>query len=200
MRTSDRCLLNDGTPLTLRPIEAADGSVLAALFDGLSPHDRHLRFHGAFRVTSAAHIAQLTQVDPNRSLALVATASLRGRELLVAEARWVIDDSGQDAEMALLVDAPWRQRGIGARLLAALRRGAAARGLRQLYGHVLAINPAMLALARSQGFRCAPDADDARLQRVSANLPHRAAEQDGPVSAGMAMRSTVEMSACVDSV
>ena len=198
MDNTDCWLLSDGTPLTMRPIEVTDSLALKALLEDLSSQDRHLRFHGAINVTSAWRLKHWTQVDPAQSLALVATASLRGHEVLVADARWVIDGTGCDAEVALLVAAAWRHRGIGARMLAALQQGAAGRGLRQLYGSVLASNRAMLALARGQGLRCSKDPDDRRLLRVSSDLRRSAAAPVRTASVAMPKHACVTPIGCAD--
>lgn len=170
MDTVDQLLLANGTVLKLRHVQAADADALRALIEGLSPHDMYLRFHGSVKFTSAARIAQLAKVDPGKSLALVATARSWDREELVAEARWVVDGKGHDAEVAILVGAPWRHQGIGTRLLTELRRGAVAQGLQRLHGHVFAINSAMLALSCNQGFSCMDDPEDPRLRKISMTL------------------------------
>jgi GNAT superfamily N-acetyltransferase len=155
-----RHTLRDSPALTLRPVNEHDAPALNALIGGLSEPDRRARFHGAVSGVSEFRLERMTRVDSCRELALV--ASVRGRfgDALIADARCVIDATGHDAEFALMVATAWRGRGIGALVLDALRRAASQRGLRWLYGSVLADNTAMLALVRRCGFCCTPHRGD----------------------------------------
>jgi len=95
-------------------------------------------------------------------MALAATTMLGGGETLIGVARYVRDKNDDSAEFALVVADSWQGRGIGRRLLAKLieaarRRGPATcwsrrRGVKRLYGDILAINRPMLELARRLGF------------------------------------------------
>ena len=61
-------------------------------------------------------------------------------------------------------------RGIGRRLLERLATIARARGLRQLYGEVLAINRPMLGLVERLGFVLSRNPDDPSLTRATLSL------------------------------
>lgn len=170
MPQPDAWTLPDGTPLTLRMLRTSDAGALNELIDELSPTDRRRRFHGAVNGVSTAWLSRMASIDPQRELALVVTAQRRGRELLVADARCVVDATGQDAEFALMVGAGWRRRGIGERALLALADAAAQRGLQWLYGSVLVDNLPMLALVRGCGFLGTPHRSDRRLIVVERRL------------------------------
>ncbi len=162
--------LADGTPLTLRALRPRDADALAQLIEELPTPDRRRRFHGAVNGVSTAWLSRLTSVDPAREIALVVTAQRRGQEHLVADARCVVDMTGQDAEFALMVAGGWRRRGIGQRALLGLAEAATARGLGWLYGSVLADNLPMLGLVRRCGFLGTPHRSDRRLIVVERRL------------------------------
>lgn len=146
--------------LQFRPARASDAPALLALVEHLSRIERHWRFHGA--VNGLAPSAALRWASPGAdAVALVVDAP--SGDGLIAEARWTVDASGSAAEAALSVDGGWRHRGLGRRGLAALLQAAAERGLRWLYGQVLADNRPMLQLVRRSGGRCHPRRDDARV-------------------------------------
>jgi acetyltransferase len=84
-------------------------------------------------------------------MALAATAMLDG-ETLLGVARYVRDKDNQAAEFALVVADSWHGRGIGTRLMAKLIDAARRRGVKRLYGEILATNRPMLELARKLGF------------------------------------------------
>ena len=107
-------------------------------------------------------------VDFSRDMALAATAMLDG-ETLLGVARYVRDRDGDDAEFALVIADAWQGRGIGRRLLAKLIDAARGRGVRRLYGDILATNRPRLELARKLGFELGRH-DDATITRASLDL------------------------------
>jgi acetyltransferase len=102
-------------------------------------------------------------------MALAATAMLDG-ETLIGVARYVLDKNDESAEFAIVVADAWQGRGIGRRLLGKLIEVARERGLRRLYGEILATNRPMLELVRKLGFKLGRH-EDATLTRVSLDLP-----------------------------
>ena len=99
-------------------------------------------------------------------MALAATTMLGGGETLIGVARYVRNRADAAAEFALVVADSWQGRGIGRRLLAKLIEAARRRGVKRLYGEILAINRPMLELARKLGFSLERH-DDPTLTRAS---------------------------------
>jgi ribosomal protein S18 acetylase RimI-like enzyme len=143
----------DGTALRLRRLRKHDAPALGALIESLPPRDRRWRFHGAVNGLSREQLERLTGVDETHHVAFAVTVGPPEHEALLAEARWVVDETGSAAEIALTVAPGWRRRGIGERCIRALLRAASARNLDWLYGTVLADNAPMLALMRRCGFQ-----------------------------------------------
>ena len=85
-------------------------------------------------------------------MALAATTMLGGAETLIGVARYVRDKDNPAAEFAIVIADSWQGRGIGSRLLAKLANVARHRGLKRLYGEILATNRPMLGLVRKLGF------------------------------------------------
>jgi RimJ/RimL family protein N-acetyltransferase len=162
----------DGTALTLRPVRADDHHGLDALIRSMAPRDRRWRFHGAVNALTPERLRAMTAPAPAQQIALVVLAREPGRDTLIADARCVIDDTGEAAEFGLMVAPAWRRLGIGAHATAALRNVAADAGLRWLHGSVLADNAAMLALVQRCGFLCTPHRRDAGLVGVELQLDH----------------------------
>lgn len=177
--------LRDGRRLTLRPVLPQDHRLLAELIDGLSDHSRNQRFPNAQQPVSPDEVTALACVDYRRHLALVVGIEHDGRERLVAEARYLIDEDGH-AEVALVVADAWQRSGIGTWAMLALSRAAGEAGAGWLQGNVLAENRAMLGLMRRCRFCCTVDRLDPRVVHVEtrprALNAHRASASDRPHS------------------
>jgi acetyltransferase len=165
--SSFRCVrlrLRGGTLATLRAVVPADAQAECAFVAGLSPAARFYRFHGAVNGLSDAMARYLTCVDHERHVALVATVVEGGREVVVADARYVAE--GDVAEFAIAVADRFQGCGLARRLLEALVVCARRAGLRWLVGEVLTGNAAMLGLAGRLGFACSSRGVDAGVVRI----------------------------------
>ena len=107
-------------------------------------------------------------MDFSRDMALAAATMLDG-ETLLGMARYIRDRSGDAAEFAIVIADAWQGRGIGRRLLAKLIEAAGRRGVKRLYGDILATNRPMLELARKLGFELGRH-EDATITRALLNL------------------------------
>ncbi len=121
-----------GSPptVTLRELGPDETDVLDAVFAGLSPHSRYLRFHGATPRMTGVVRRKLAAVDGRRHLA-VAAFGPDGAPIGIAR---LIRLGSKDAELAIEVVDAWQGRGIGRRLLSAV----AARGRAEGYTRVVA--------------------------------------------------------------
>jgi acetyltransferase len=179
MQLDETWVMSDGALLVVRPLRRQDASALGASFDGLSPEDRRHRFHGAVNGLPPWYLDSLAGADQWRHVALAASVAGSEGGPLIAEARWVVDASGNAAEFALVVAAAWRRRGVGTRCVRALLRAASLRRLARIYGAVLVHNAPMLALMRRCAFQCKRKGDDPALVAVEAAIENRTAIEDG---------------------
>jgi acetyltransferase len=169
-RLIDRWRLADGRRVTVRPVLPQDAELEQSLVRGLSPEARYNRFFNPIRELSPQLLAQMTQIDYQRHVALVAESFDGGGASVVGEARYVVDDTERAAEFAVVIADAWRRRGIAARLLRSLCEHAREAGLEMLQGDVLASNVAMLAMLRRLGFRRRMHPGDPRLVLATLEL------------------------------
>jgi acetyltransferase len=156
-----------GLSVRIRRVQAHDDGLIDEFVRALSPASRQRRFHAGIRELPPSWLERMTHPDACHELALVAIASLDGRELCVGEARYVLgDDLDNEREFALAVADDWQGRGIGRTLLHSLGRHAARHGVGQLVGDVLRDNLPMIELARGLGYAVRHHPADARLLRV----------------------------------
>jgi acetyltransferase len=173
-----------GEQFVLRPVLPQDQGLLQDFFESLSPRSRRLRFHGAVKGPSPRILAAMAEVDPARHLALVVTFVSEGVETLVADARYVVDDTGRSGEFAIAVSDVWQRRGIAARAMGGLVKAARLQGLDGLWGEVLEDNAAMLGLMDRAGFSRSALAGEgiARFERsVARDLAPAPAPRRGPL-------------------
>jgi acetyltransferase len=141
-----------GEQFVLRPVLPQDQPLLQDFYASLSPRSRRFRFHGAVKGLSPRALVALTEVDPATHLALIVTFVSEGVETLVADARYVVDETGRGGEFAIAVSDVWQRRSIAYRALAGLVKAARLQGLDWLWGEVLEDNAAMLGLMARAGF------------------------------------------------
>jgi acetyltransferase len=161
--------LADGASLVIRPIRPADAEIEQEFVRNLSAESRYFRFMDALRELSPPMLSHFTSVDYDRHMALVAV-SVTPRETEVAVARYVVGPDDRSCEFAIVVADAWQRRGVGTLLMGALMDAARRRGLRLMYGEVLASNHKMLDLMRRLGFQVVRSPADARVVRVEADL------------------------------
>jgi acetyltransferase len=154
--------------VTLRPLRPEDRDLEFAFVSGLSPDTRHNRLLGGAKAITRDYIESLVNVDYSRDMALAATTMLGG-ETIVGVARYALDADNESAEFAIVVADSWQGRGIGKRLLARLAEIACTRGVKRLYGDILATNRPMLELMRRLGFTLGRH-DDSTLTRARLDL------------------------------
>lgn len=156
-----------GTRVVIRPMLPQDSGLQRDFFRGLSAESRYGRFMAVVNDGPEALIGHLAAVDYVRHMALLAVAIEDGHEVMIGEARYVVDGTDAAAcELAIAVADRWQARGIGRALLARLECQAAMSGLSRMVAETLIGNSRMIALARRAGFAVLPCREDARLANL----------------------------------
>jgi GNAT superfamily N-acetyltransferase len=133
------------SPPCVHPLDhAGAGAAVDAVFAGLSPRSRYLRFHSPVPRLPMSVRARLVDVDGCRHLAVVAETCEDG-PIGLAQA---FGAGHGTADIAVAVVDAWQRRGVGRRLLTALAALAEEVGYTELRGSVLPENVAMHGLAR----------------------------------------------------
>jgi acetyltransferase len=167
----DRLWLNDGRSVVVRPVLPQDADAEQRFVRALSPASRARRFHFGVRELAPGLLRSLTQIDHDRHVAVVAQAD--GEEdtpVIVADARYVRQDDGDEAEFAIAVADEWQGSGLGHQLLERLIRHARRHGVRRLVGDVLQDNQRMMELVRKSGGRMVHHPGDATLAQAAFEL------------------------------
>ncbi len=107
--------LEDGTPVTLRPIRADDERMWQRVLGGGAP-DIPPSFERLLRLTTHAATARHCFVDYEQELTIVAELPSDEEGHLVAIGRLAVEPAGRTGDCALLVAKRWQDRGLGAKV------------------------------------------------------------------------------------
>lgn len=132
------CLTADGKVVRVRTVTAADGPALLALHEGMSVHNRYLRFFSAGAALDV-EVRRLTRPADDEHVALLVE---HGDAVVAAGSYERIN--AEQADFALIVDDAHHGEGLGTLVLEHLAAAARRQGVAELVGDVLADNRAML--------------------------------------------------------
>jgi RimJ/RimL family protein N-acetyltransferase len=144
----ERVVLDDGTDVEVRPIEADDVPELVRFHDGLSFDTVYRRFFGVHPHLGRAEAEHFCVSDSVDRLALVA---LVGGDI-VAVARLERLEPKSTAEVAFVVADRFQRHGLGRLLALRLAAAARSRGIDRFVADVLPDNQPMLHLLPDAGF------------------------------------------------
>ncbi|HEX6998095.1 MAG TPA: bifunctional acetate--CoA ligase family protein/GNAT family N-acetyltransferase [Gammaproteobacteria bacterium] len=169
----------DGRVLLTRPIVPEDEPALHAWFAKLTPEEIRARFFVPLKTLTHVMAARMTQIDYDREMALVlAEHGIPGKADIYGVVRLVADPDNEAAEFAVIVERRYTGMGFGRLLMRRIIDYARDRGIREIFGDVLADNARMRNLCASLGFRETASPDGRGEVRVTLRLrsPEEASE------------------------
>ena len=143
----------EGKQVLIRPVKPEDAEPMQDFFEKLSPQTVYLRFFTPFKNLSKRMLIQLTQIDYDREVALVAMFPAHSEERIIGSARIIFTANGTEGEFAIMLTDSWQGKGIGAALLKSCLAFSKRYGLKRVFGVVLRDNRQMLRLADKLGFK-----------------------------------------------
>jgi acyl-CoA hydrolase len=145
--------LEDGSEILLRPIKPTDEEALSEMLYSLSSESVRSRFFTHTMAFPHRNVQQLTNVDYQNNLAIVAVVpGARGEEEVVGIAQYFLDPATGAAEVAFIVQDDWQNKGMGSILFRRIALIAKERGVKRFDAKVLPSNKAMLAVFHNSGF------------------------------------------------
>ena len=146
--------IRDGRSITIRAIRPGDKGGLIDALNKVSPQSLYRRLFSGKRKFSDEEMNQMTAVDFENVVALVAVLERDGRQQIVGGGRYIrIETSGpgESAEVAFLIDDAHQGLGIGSLLFKHLAAIARETGITRFEAEVLPSNSAMLGLFARTG-------------------------------------------------
>ncbi|MDI9220307.1 bifunctional acetate--CoA ligase family protein/GNAT family N-acetyltransferase [Pantoea sp. EA-12] len=160
--------LKDGQHCLFRPILPEDEPQLRAFIAQVTKEDLYYRYFSEINEFTHEDLANMTQIDYDREMAIVAVRQHNDSEEIIGVTRAISDADNIDAEFSVLVRSDLKGLGMGRRLLEKMIRYTRDHGLQQLNGITMPHNTGMITLARKLNFRVNIQLDDGI---VSLNLP-----------------------------
>ncbi len=142
----------NGAHILIRPIMPEDELMHLKFFYSLSKETNYYRFFSYRRKLSHEQLASFTQIDYGREIAIVAITKINGEDTIIGVNRLVYYPNEDKYEFAIVVTDDWQDQGIGHILMEKLLYIAKDRGIKEIYGSVLAINRKMISFCRKFGF------------------------------------------------
>jgi RimJ/RimL family protein N-acetyltransferase len=140
-----------GERVLIRPARPQDVALYPDFLQDVSAEDLRLRFWARVPELSAAERDKLSHLDYRHEMVFLALDERTGMMLGLVRLRDELDETS--AEFAVLVRSRLKAHGIGWLLMRRMIDHAKAKGLRRVYGDVLAENAAMLLMCAELGFR-----------------------------------------------
>lgn len=141
--------LRDGNAVTLRAVRPDDKERIVTAFQALEPSSIYARFFHAKTELSEHELRQLTEIDYESAVVLLATVGALQQETVIGLGRYFASD--RSAEVAFVVEEDYAGRGIAGRLLHHLTRIARGNMVAKFEADVLHDNAPMLAVFRGSG-------------------------------------------------
>ena len=168
--------LRDGRSVTIRAIRPDDKGRVTGALRKVSPESLYRRTFSAKRDLRGDELEQLTDVDFENVVALVAVTSDEAQDRIVGGGRYIrtgASGEASKAEVAFLIDDAHQGLGIGSRLFKHLVAIARASGIVQFEAEVLPSNESMLRLFTRSGLPVSRTAlrDSVRVT-IELNAPH----------------------------
>jgi acetyltransferase len=144
--------LKDGTPVLLRPIKPEDEGMMIELFNMLSTRTTLFWFFQILKSMPHEQIARYTQIDYDREMAIVAVHEEQGKKRIIGVGRITYYPNSDSCEFSIVVGDPWQGKGLGTKLLEMCISIAKEKGVRLLWGDIMAENKRMIRLCKELGF------------------------------------------------
>ncbi|MEQ8540860.1 MAG: bifunctional acetate--CoA ligase family protein/GNAT family N-acetyltransferase [Coleofasciculus sp. D1-CHI-01] len=149
--------LNDGTPVTIRPIRPEDEPLIVQFHQTLSEESVYLRYFSLMKLSRRIAHDRLTRIcfiDYDREMALVADYKdpQTGEHEILGVARLSKMHGINEGEFAMLISDPYQRRGLGTELLQRIIQVGRQEKLTRITADILAENVPMQKVAEKVGF------------------------------------------------
>lgn len=159
-RLEQAVILKDGSECLFRPILPEDEPGLKEFISRVTKEDLYYRYFSEINEFTHEDLANMTQIDYDREMAIVAVYTDEDRNEIIGVTRAISDSDNIDAEFSILVRSDLKNLGLGRQLLEKMILYTRQHGLQQLNGITMPNNQGMITLARKLDFRIERQLDE----------------------------------------
>jgi GNAT superfamily N-acetyltransferase len=152
--------LRGGERVVIRQLRPEDMALYPDFLSNVGAEDLRLRFFARIAELSAAESKKLSHLDYTHEMAVIALEEATGQMLGLVRLKDELDE--ETAEFAILVRSQLKAHGLGWLLMQRIIEYARKKGLRRVYGDVLAENTTMLQMCAELGFHAQDIGSDMR--------------------------------------
>jgi len=152
--------LNDGTPITLRPIKPEDEPLWLDLLGSCSKESIYSRFRYNFHYDSHEIATQFCYIDYVREIAIVAEIKEKGKKKLIGVGRLIADPDLTSVEYAILITDAFQKRELGTILTNYCIEIAKKWKMNKIFAETTKDNKAMVAVFKKLGFEVTYNSDN----------------------------------------
>lgn len=136
----DRQVFKNGLQVRFRPIKPSDEDQMRRLFYNFSDEAIYYRYFHAITTMPHSKMQEYVNVDWRHTLSIVGLIGEPGEGVIIAEARYLSGASGQEAEIAIIVDENYNNLGIATHMVHLLMKLGKDRGIEIFTAEVLSSN------------------------------------------------------------
>ena len=145
-------ILEDGTPLLLRPIKPEDEPLWLAMIGRCSKESLYSRFRYFFHWQSHEVATQYCYIDYDREIAIVAELNDHEGKKLLGVGRLISDPDHESVEYAILIEDAWQHKDLGNLLTDYCLEIASTWNLKRFFAQTTTDNKRMISVFRKRGF------------------------------------------------
>ncbi|MCP4688884.1 MAG: GNAT family N-acetyltransferase [Desulfobacterales bacterium] len=142
-----------GLQVRFRGVKPSDEEQMRRLFYRFSDEAVYARYFGHIKTMPHAKIQEYVNVDWSQMFSIVGEVGDPGQERVIAEARYIKEGVGPNAEVVFVVDEAHQGSGIASYLFKLLARVARERGIEGFTADVLFSNTAMIKVFKRGGLK-----------------------------------------------
>jgi len=145
-------LLDDGTPVLIRPMRPEDEPLVVDLLKNCSEQTIYFRYFAVIKHWPHEALIRFTQNDYDREIGIAAIGLPPGPTIMMGVGRLLMTPERDSAEFAVIVADRWQGKGLGEKLIERVIEIAKENGVRSLNADVLFQNQPMISLVKKMGF------------------------------------------------
>ncbi|MDT8392651.1 MAG: bifunctional acetate--CoA ligase family protein/GNAT family N-acetyltransferase [Bacteroidales bacterium] len=152
--------LNDGTPITMRPIKPEDEPLWLNLLSSCSKESIYSRFRYNFHFDSHEIATQFCYIDYAREIGIVAEVKEKGEKKLIGVGRLIADPDLISVEYAILITDAYQKKELGTILTSYCEEIARKWDMKRIFAETTKDNKAMVSVFKKLDFEVTYNSDN----------------------------------------